>query len=116
MENIEALWAVNFGDVYAPGQPNGGVAIFETSRIFGGDSQFYYIGEYQVSGEKITADVKVTHFSGQGITAFGEQVTGSYQVQVEGQRDGDMINGQMRIIGRPIEPLPISLRRLEALP
>lgn len=115
-ENIEALWAVHFGDVYGLGQPNGGVAIFETSRIFGGDSQFYYIGEYQVSGEKITADVKVTHFNGPGITAFGEQVTGSFQVQVEGRREDDVINGQMKIIGRPNETLPISLKRLEALP
>ena len=116
METIEALWAVHFGDVFALGQPNGGVAIFETSRIFGGDSQFYYVGEYMVSGETITAKVTITHFSGPGITAFGEQLTKPFQVQVEGRRDGEMINGQMWPIDKPDSLIPISLKRLENLP
>ena len=96
--------------------PNGGVAILETSRIFGADSQFYYVGEYLVSGENITAQVKITPFSGLNMTAFGVPLTQPLQVKLEGRRDGDMINGQMWPVGQPSMRLPISLKRLESLP
>ena len=42
MPQIEALYVVEFGDVAIGGQTytywNGGVAVLETNRIFGGDS------------------------------------------------------------------------------
>ena len=116
MSSVEALWAVHFGDAYAPGQPNGGVAMLETSRIFGGDAQFYYVGEYDVSDDKLTAQVRITHFSGPNMTAFGVPLIEPLQLKLEGRRSGDMISGQMWPISNPNMCLPVSLKRLEDLP
>jgi hypothetical protein len=52
MPQIEALYVVEFGDVAIGGQTytywNGGVAVLETNRIFGGDSGYYYLGNYTI--------------------------------------------------------------------
>jgi T3SS negative regulator,GrlR len=40
---LEALWAVTFGTRQDLGA---GVIVFETGRVFGGDTSFYYIGHY----------------------------------------------------------------------
>ncbi|MCY4559453.1 MAG: hypothetical protein OXF79_24400 [Chloroflexi bacterium] len=116
MSIVEALWAVHFGDAYTPSQPNGGVAILETSRIFGGDSQFYYVGKYEVTGEKLTAQVRIAHFSGPNMTAFGLPLACPLELKLEGRRNGDMINGRMWPISQPDLNLPVSLKRLEDLP
>jgi len=46
MQDLEALWSVEF---VAPGQNNinAGVVIFESSKLFGGDSWYYYTGSYK---------------------------------------------------------------------
>jgi hypothetical protein len=65
MASVEALWTVDF-DSAAGGWVNGGIAVLETGRVFGGDSQFYYLGNYEVSGKQITATVAVKQYiSGQ---------------------------------------------------
>jgi len=48
---IEALWAVNFSTQL--GFSGSGVAVFETGRIFGGDSLYYYIGDYVLNGDTV---------------------------------------------------------------
>jgi hypothetical protein len=53
MPAIEALYVVEFGDVALGGQQyrNGGVAVLETNRIFGGDSGYYYVGTFSSNGK-----------------------------------------------------------------
>ena len=116
MDSIEALWAVHFGDAYAPGQLNGGVAILETSRIFGGDSCFYYVGEYEVSGDEVTAQVRINHFSGSNMTAFGIPVAGSLELVLDCLRTDNTIKGHMWRTSEPTDYLPVILQRLENLP
>ena len=116
MKTIEALWAVHFGDVAVPGQVNGGVVVFETLRIFGGDSKFYYIGEYDVSGDKVTGTVVSTHFSGDGMTAFGFSTEGSIRVRFSGLRIGDKIDGDAWLVDQPLRKVKITLERLADLP
>lgn len=116
METIEALWAVHYGDVGVPGQVNGGVVVFETSRIFGGDSKFYYVGEYKVSSQTVTGTVMSTHFSGDSMTAFGFSTTGSLHIGFNGRRRGDTIDGEAWLIDQPSERVPILLKRLADLP
>jgi hypothetical protein len=49
--------SVEFGDVALGGQlyRNGGVAVLETNRIFGGDSGYYYLGTYSIKDGQIEA-------------------------------------------------------------
>jgi T3SS negative regulator,GrlR len=56
---LEALWAVTFGT----GQESGsGVIVFETNRLFGGDTSFYYVGHYDHNrrDQTISGEVEVT--------------------------------------------------------
>jgi hypothetical protein len=42
---IEALWSLEF--VSTEDSYGAGVVIFETNKIFGGDSLYYYLGNYE---------------------------------------------------------------------
>ena len=78
--SIEALYSVEFGDAQAI---NGGVVVLETGRIFGGDSQYYYIGEYEASNGRIQGTVSVNHYSGPPATIFGTAET-QFSITIEG--------------------------------
>jgi len=65
---LEALWTIEFGSYEAFGA---GVVVFETGRIFGGDNQYYYIGNYDVKNDTVEGEVEVTHYSGPGYSVFG---------------------------------------------
>lgn len=116
MNGVEALWAVHFGGLYIPGQHNGGVVVLETTRIFGGDSCFYYVGKYDLTDNKLTAQVRITHFNGPNKTAFGTSESDPYDVEFEGVLDGNSIDGEIWKTDDPNDRLSINLLRLENLP
>lgn len=121
MESYEALWAVYFGDVsdpsrLDPGHTNAGVAVLETQRIFGGDSQYFYLGSYEVEKDRITAAVTITHFNGEGWSAFGGPLKGSMKLRLEGRRQGNEVRGHMWPEHHPGVKLPAMLQRLADLP
>lgn len=70
--SIEGLWTVEF---QTKGGENGGVAVLEGGRIRGGDSGYYYVGRYTLSGETVSGDVQAEHYHGPSVTAFGDQAT-----------------------------------------
>ena len=55
---IEAMYGVEFESDYESGY---GVAVFETGRIFGGDSSFVFIGTYRIDGARLIANLSVTN-------------------------------------------------------
>jgi hypothetical protein len=58
--NIEALWVARFGDATAPDtMRNGGVVVFETGRLFGGDSAYAYVGSYSISGGSVSGAFEI---------------------------------------------------------
>ena len=125
MDSIEALWAVYFGDAddnpnnpfsFLPGMSNAGVAVIETTQVFGGDSQFFYLGSVKVTGTRVTAKITVTHFNGPGMTAFGVNRTEPFDVEVDGSRDGNTISGEMWTSDQPKVRLKIMFQRLADLP
>jgi hypothetical protein len=60
MTSVEALWTVRFG---AEGTPvddlEGGVAMFESGRIFGGDAGFAYIGNFELKDGRFTGALRI---------------------------------------------------------
>jgi len=66
---LEALWSVEF--VSNLGIFGAGVVVFETERVFGGDSQYYYLGTCQVKYDNVEAEIEVTHYTGQKFSIFG---------------------------------------------
>lgn len=66
---LEALWSVEFvSNVQGLGA---GVAVLETGRVLGGDSQYFYVGSYKVQNEQISAQLKITHYAGATSSIFG---------------------------------------------
>ena len=63
------LWTVVFQTANGS---SGGVAVLEGGKIFGGDSQFYYIGEYQLSSDRmLRGRVGVHALFSHSVTVFG---------------------------------------------
>jgi len=57
---IEAMYAVEFmSNLNKIGQ---GVVIFETDRIFGGDSGFTYIGKYEIKDKTLYIEAKIKEY------------------------------------------------------
>lgn len=66
---LEALWSVEF--ISNVGGTGGGVVVLETQRLFGGDSQYFYVGTFKVEGPLVRATLKVTHYYGPPSSVFG---------------------------------------------
>lgn len=58
---LEALWSVEFRSSY--GLQGAGVVVFETGRIFGGDSSMIYTGRYKVVNNALDADLQVRKYA-----------------------------------------------------
>jgi hypothetical protein len=66
---LEALWSVEFSS-NAQGF-GAGVIVFESSRAFGGDAQYFYIGRYKIVDGILKAEAKVTHYANLPNSIFG---------------------------------------------
>ncbi len=66
---IEALWSIEF--IANTGDFGAGVVVFESGRLFGGDSGYFYVGNYRISAGILTAEVIVNHYSGPFNSVFG---------------------------------------------
>ena len=117
MTSIEALWVITYGDVAGP-FTNGGIVVFETGRIFGGDSQFYYTGDYRLSGDDVDARVRVTHYHGSPMTAFGFPATEPFDILLFGKLDrrDNTISGMAEAVKFPNRKIPLVLDKKENLP
>src|SRR5580700_6450871 len=96
MPQIEGLYVVEFGDVAIGGQTytywNGGVAVLETNRIFGGDSGYYYVGNYTIKDSQFEATVKIVKHSPTWEDAFGS-TSPSFKVKVQATSNNGIIEG-----------------------
>jgi hypothetical protein len=115
MRQVEALYVVEFGDVSGFGYRNGGVAVLETNRIFGGDSGYYYIGDFSVFGDRIEASVRVTKHNLSWINAFGDDAL-QFEIKILGRIGDDVIEAIMERADRPGLRLPLRLMRRATLP
>jgi hypothetical protein len=84
--SIEALWLVEFRDTNNAMHSGSGVIVFETGRVFGGDSSIVYLGSYEVVHNILTLKVKLiqhtkvdgmSHMFGDG-KEYEATVTGKY--------------------------------------
>jgi hypothetical protein len=112
---IEGLYVVEFGDAFASGLRNGGVAVLETNRIFGGDSGYYYHGKFSVKDGRIDANVRIVKHNPAWGNAFGD-ATDAFTIQIVCAMSGDTAVGQMERVDRPGIRLPIRFTKKADLP
>jgi hypothetical protein len=79
---LEALWSVEFKSSF--GMQGNGVVVFETGRVFGGDSAMIYVGSFKVENGVIHAEINVKKYadvqgmsSVVGLNNFNLKVTGT---------------------------------------
>lgn len=111
--SIEALWTAQFQT--AKGWDNGGVVVLETGRVYGGDSQYYYLGTYKMAGEEIEATLSVTHYFGEVSTAWATSEK-KFTVALRGKRENNVIAGVMFRPEFPQAMRPVRLTLRENLP
>ena len=89
--SVEGIWT---GEVYGPfGWENRGVFVFENGRIVGGDNRQYSAGSYRVSGDQVTAELKI-HYYGPPRTAFGEK-SEQFTIDMDAKLSGDVLEGMV---------------------
>lgn len=69
---LEGLWSIRFeSNIPNLHHWGNGIVVWETQRILGGDSQFYYIGNYIVKDAIVTGDLEITAFCPVAISVLG---------------------------------------------
>jgi hypothetical protein len=91
------------------------VLVLETGRVFGGDSQYYYLGGFSATDDEIKGDAQITHYQGPVSTAFGDNAQ-TFKVSLQGKRSGDTIDGFMWRPEAPAMRIPVKLVRRALLP
>lgn len=113
------MWAVYFGDVDGA-QVNSGIAVFETGRVFGGDSLMAYLGKYVVADGVVTGEFRSWAYNPHQVvmTAFGKQGTAAGEmVALEGKLDdGGNLVGQVWELANPNAKIPVTLIKVAELP
>jgi hypothetical protein len=102
--SIEALWSVEF--ISNTQIVGAGVAVLETDRIFGGDSQYFYVGDYKSERGVTTANIKVTHYAGAYASIFGP--TKEFHLTLKGTPSRDQFELHGHVVG--MRDLTISMR------
>lgn len=115
-ESVEAMYQVKFGDIQAPNQyVNGGVVVLETGRVFGGDSGYYYLGEFNINQDNITVKAIIEKHDPTWHSAFGDNSL-KFGITVNAKIKAGVIEGYMIKDGASQQKLPIRLKRIASLP
>ena len=106
--SVQGLWTVDFQ--IARGGRFSGVIVLQGNKVFGGDSQYYYVGTYKESGGEVEAEAQCTHYAGAVSTAFGTNEN-TYSLKMQGKHSGDLVTGEIWRPDRPNQKLPLRLVR-----
>ena len=110
---LEGFWTAEFQGI--ANFFGGAVVILIGSRLYGGDSQYYYTGFYDVKDKTLTGLLQVTAFVPGATTVFGTHER-NFTIHLNGTIGENFINA----VGiRPDNPnlrLPIALTKRADLP
>lgn len=109
---LEALWSVEF--VSNLERFGAGVVIFETGRVYGGDSAYYYIGRVQVKNGAVEADIEVIHYAGQPFSIFGP--FNRFNLKLTGKIQEPIMELQGFLIENPVMKILVRLTKRAELP
>jgi hypothetical protein len=110
--SVEAIWIVKL--ISNEQTIGAGVVVLETERILGGDGNFYYVGNYEIRGDKIVMKVRVRRHDGVGPPIFPG--LDDYEVEGSGTIYEDTMMVGTEVVGRPDKHITIKFKRLDELP
>jgi hypothetical protein len=109
---LEALWSVGF--VAGQGLFGAGVVIFETNRVFGGDTYFYWVGNYSVKDGMITGEVDVRRHM-EGVPFIFPGLDGG-RVKFTGSIASPTMLLTGNLVSNPTQQIAVQFTRLAELP
>lgn len=109
---LEALWSVEF---FSNAQGFGaGVIVFESSRAFGGDAQYFYTGRYELVHDTLKADAKITHYANLPNSIFGPLK--EFNLKLEGKIAEPTFELKGYVVEQPKMEIIARLTKRAALP
>jgi hypothetical protein len=110
---LEALWSVEF--ISSPTlRQSAGVVVLESSKAFGGDSGYFYVGSYQIVHDVLKAEVKVTHYFGPLNSVFGPHE--EFTLKLEGKIADRTFSLRGHLVERPDQKITVQLTKRADLP
>ena len=109
---LEALWSVEF--ISNTERYGAGVIVLESSRAFGGDSQYFYIGKYELVHDTLKAEAKVTHYFGTPNSVFG--ALKEFTLKLEGKFAEHTFDLQGYLVEQPDNRIVVRLTKRADLP
>lgn len=108
----EALWSVVF--LSSTQRQGGGVIVLETDRVFGGDSSYFYVGNYDIKDNQITFAITVTRYNDMLESIFGN--LDAFSLTLQGAYNDEEFNVNGHIDGDPTRIIEVNCRRRAELP
>jgi hypothetical protein len=106
-DSVEALWSVEF--TTPQGNYSGGMALLAMERVFGGDSQYYYLGTYRAVGGDIIGEVEVVHYAGPPSPVFGP--LNHLRASIAGQYSSSLMALSGHLVEDPSQKMMIRLTK-----
>ena len=104
---VDGFWLLRFDGPQVTGT---GVAMMKGNKVYGGETGFYYIGNYEVDGKVFKARIAVHNFDPAIPSGFG--IKGVYEMDVSGLiKDDATMSGTAMIAGHPEYNLGIRLMK-----
>jgi hypothetical protein len=110
---LEALWSVEFQSSFGLG--GYGVVVFETGRVFGGDSLMIYVGNYKVENGAIHSEINVSKYANVpgmvSVVGFN-----SFNLKLTGKPDRETLTLSGHVVEDPSRTISIHAIRRAELP
>lgn len=103
---LDGLWIVQFTGKEILGS---GVAVFNNGKVLGGETGFYYIGNYESDGKVVKARVVIRNFDPAMPSGFG--IVGDYEMDVSAMLQDNQMTGTAMITDKPQHSLGIRLTK-----
>lgn len=109
---LEGLWSVEF--VSNLNVLGAGVVVFETERLYGGDSGYFYVGRYSSKQGQVTGEAEITHYAGAPNSIFGS--ARQFKVQLTGKVARPVMELRGSVVGMPALQLVVRCTHRADLP
>ena len=110
---VDGFWTVEF--IGIPGFTGGGVVLLSKGKLLGGDSQYYYTGQYTENKDTLDAHVIVNAFVAQPASVFGTNEQ-KFGLNLSGAIGSQVINANGSRAENPKMTMKLRLTRRGDIP
>lgn len=105
---MNGFWTASFNTPMGLGY---GVAFFTDTQVFGGDSAFTYVGNYESDSSIVTAQLQVNPFNNSMGSVFGSNQ--AFTLTITGKVQAGQLKGQGSASHAPGIPFEVTLTKVK---